>query len=821
MIRLRINFHRNPASARSIGTLRAGLCALAILGVSEALAPATSAATTGSVASVTDATTGLPDASSVVPLDACGSPTAVRAACLAKVLGVRGTRSIVHPRLRRAASPDRLAFGRRPTRLSRAAAAAAVAAATAPQPGTPAYLQQAYDLAYLSQTSGSGATIAIVDAFDDPNAEADLAAYRAEFSLPACTSAGGCFSKVGQTGGSTYPQTVDAGWELETSLDLDAASALCPNCRIVLVEANSDSISDLAAAQAEAAQLNPNVISDSWAVTMTGRTAAQTFASSGTYTFPGITTVAASGDDGYLGSGTNNYPAALGDVIAAGGTTLEPASSSGVQSPRDFTESAWSGSGSGCDSRVTKPSWQTDTGCSGRAYNDLSADADPATGMQVYDSAHGGWEVVGGTSEATPLIAAYYALLGSAAQGPSWAYANTGLLNDPSTGSNGSCFASIAYVCQSGTGYDGPTGAGSISGAVATGAPGIGGPGANGSYTQSATDSTARLQGGVYPNGSDTTYWWEYGTTTDYGQQTAAVDIGSGNAAVSVTDSLQGLDPSTTYHYRLVAQNSFGTEYGYDFTLTTPSGGTSAPRTGTNSGTDTTDSGSTSTTPPATTTTPPATTTTPVTTPPATTTTPVSTAPAPSANDSGPTTASAPTKPSTSTPRISAASSSSATITATLATGGAGARYSVQYGTTSALGRTVTGALGASATGVSATVHNLRPGTTYYAQVVVTNVAGSATSSVIRFRTSAATITRLTIHGGRLQVVLRCHGTAACRVRLQARSGSRVIGSGRATVRGNRSTTVTLALRSQSGHHLALSVLSSWNGYPATVTATR
>ena len=111
---------------------------------------------------------------------------------------------------------------------------------------------------------------------------------------------------------------------------------------------------------------------------------------------------------------------------------------------------------------------------------------------------------------------------------------NAGLLNDPSDGSNGSC-SPIAYICQSGAGYDGPTGAGSISGAVATGAPGIGGPGTNGSYTQSVTASTAQLQGGVYPNGSDTTYWWEYGTTTAYGQQTPAVDIGSGNAAVSVS----------------------------------------------------------------------------------------------------------------------------------------------------------------------------------------------------------------------------------------------------------------------------------------------
>jgi hypothetical protein len=851
MIRVRISRHRRPAQSRAIHVLRLWLSATALLGVCGAFAPAAGAATTRSVAGVTDATTGLPDASSVVPLDACGSPTAVRAACLAQVLGVRGTRSVVRPRLRRAASPNRLASRRRP-HLARVTAAAAVAAASAPQPGTPAYLQQAYDLGYLSQTSGGGETIAIVDAFDDPSAEADLATYRAEFSLPPCTSANACFTKVNQTGGTSYPQTVNSGWETETSLDLDAVSALCPNCRIVLVEANSDALSDLAAAQAEAGQLGPNVISDSWAVTMSGRGAAQTFAGSGTYTFPGVTTVAASGDDGYLGSGVNNYPAAMGDVTAAGGTTLEPASSSGVQSARNFTESAWSGSGSGCASRVAKPSWQTDTGCSGRAYNDLSADADPATGMQIYSSGQGGWEVVGGTSEATPLIAAYYALVGASAQGPSWAYANAGLLGDPSAGANGSCFYSITYICQSATGYDGPTGAGSISGAVATGAPGIGGPGTNGSYAQNVAGSTAELQGGVYPNGADTTYWWEYGTTTDYGQQTAAVDIGSGNAAVSVADSLDGLQAGTTYHYRLVAQNSLGTEYGYDFTLTTTNGVTTGPAAGMNPGADTpgdtgtgtgstgstdgtgstgtgstdgtgtgstgtggTDGTGTGTTGTGTTGTG---TTGTDTTGSTSTTTTGSTTPA---NDSTPpATSSAPRKPSTSSPRVAAASSSSATIAATVSTAGAGGQYSVQYGTTAKLGRSVAGALSGSATGLNATLRNLRAGATYYVRVVVTNASGSATSAIIHFRTSAVTIAALRIRGGRAQAVLRCHGSRQCRVRLQARSGARVIATAAAKLRGNRTTTVTLKLRGR-GSHIALSVLSSWNGYSASVTARR
>lgn len=794
MRRIHTSFTRHHRS-RLIVVVRRWLPALVLLGASGALAPAASATSTLSTAAVTNATTGQTDASSVVALNPCGTPTAVRAACQTKVLGVRGTGSLVHPRLQRPASPNRLARRRAPR--SGAATQLAVSAAAAPQPGTPAYLQQVYDLSYLSQTAGSSATIAIVDAFDAPHAEADLATYRSEFGLPACTTGNGCFKKVDQTGGTNYPTTAGADWEQEISLDLDAVSALCPKCHIVLVEADSDAVSDLATAQQEASQLRASVISDSWAVPLTGWKDVHAFTSSGPYTFPGITTVAASGDAGYVGSTTNDYPAALGDVTAVGGTTLVPADSSGVQSARGFDESAWSGSGSGCAWHVTKPTWQTDTGCTGRAYNDLSADADPLTGMQVYESDAGGsgWEVVGGTSEATALIAAYYALVGSAAQGPSWAYANAALLNDPTTGSNGSCTDTISYICTAGTGYDGPSGVGSISGAVVIGAPGVGGPGPNGSYTQSVDADSAQLQGGVYPNGADTTYWWEYGTTTSYGQQTPAVGIGAGTAAVSVTDAVSGLQASTTYHYRLVAQNIHGTEYGYDFTLTTAGGTNSSSQQG--SGGSTTQ---TTTTP-----TPP----TPPTTPPAATVT------APSAGTSS----SAPAAPRVTRLRVTSAGATTATIAAAVATGGSTASYSLQYGTTWALGRSLAGSLAASSTGLTGTLRNLTPGRTYYVRAVITNPGGSVTSTMIRFRTSPVTITGLAVRGGRLQAVLRCYGSAPCRVRLQARSGSRLVSAGHATIGGNRTTTVSLPVSRGRHPAMTLTVLSSWNGYPAAVTA--
>ncbi|HEY5316404.1 MAG TPA: hypothetical protein VIJ20_00385, partial [Solirubrobacteraceae bacterium] len=324
----------------------------------------------------------------------------------------------------------------------------------------------------------------------------------------------------------------------------------------------SDGNEDLSTAQTEAATLGANQITDSWGDP-------SSVPLSGNFSFPGIATVAATGDQGYLGLVNSQYPAALPDVTAAGGTALIPASTSGVESARGFTEQAWSDSGSGCDLLAQKPAWQSDSGCSGRTYSDLSANADPQTGLDVYDSGDGGWLVMGGTSESAPLIAAYYAITGAGAATPAWAYEHSSLLNAPVGGSNGACELSILYICLVGTGYSGPTGVGSISGAVRPGGPGIGGPGPNGSYTQSAGATSSQLQAGIYPNGSDTAYVWQYGTSTAYGQSTAAADAGAGQSPVTVSSTLPGLQPNTTYHYRLAARNAFGTTYGYDFTLRT------------------------------------------------------------------------------------------------------------------------------------------------------------------------------------------------------------------------------------------------------------
>lgn len=481
------------------------------------------------------------------------------AQCAAEVLVWRASGALVRPHPADRRSALTIVADRR-----RRAAPSSALAQSPPQPGTPAYLQQAYDLTYLSATQGSGRTVAIVDAFGYPAAASDLATFRSANGLPPCTVASGCLQIVGENGASSPLPPPQASWEVEQATDLDAVSALCPNCRIVLVEASSTAWGDLVAAIRTAAAMGATQISNSWTTV-----AANPPASS--LSFPGVSLVAASGDNGYVGTSGDSYPAAYPGVLAAGGTSLQPASN-----PRGFSETAWSGAGSGCDTKIAKPAFQGSIGCSGRAYADLSADADPHTGLGVYDSSDGGWLLAGGTSLASPLIAAYEAISGLGGTSPGWAYANGGSLNQPLSGSNGSCPVLQTFLCEAGGGYGGPTGTGSISGALVSGAPGIGGPGQNGangpSYVQSVTGSSATLAGGVYANRADTTYTWDYGTTSAYGQSTPPVDIGSGQAPVPATGTLSGLVPSTLYHYRLAATNSLGTSYGYDYTFTTPGG---------------------------------------------------------------------------------------------------------------------------------------------------------------------------------------------------------------------------------------------------------
>ncbi|RPF39031.1 S53 family peptidase [Streptomyces sp. TLI_185] len=330
-----------------------------------------------------------------------------------------------------------------------------LAAAAAPSGYGPASLQSAYNLP--SASGGSGQTVAIVDAYDDPNAESDLAVYRSQYGLSACTTANGCFKKVDQSGGTRYPRG-NSGWAEEISLDLDMVSAACPNCKILLVEASSATMTNLGTAVNTAVRLGAKFVSNSYGGSESSNDA--TYDSS-YFNHPGVAITVSSGDGGY----GVEYPAASKYVTAVGGTSLKTASNS-----RGWTDTVWSGAGSGCSAYDAKPSWQKDSGCANRTVADVSAVADPNTGVAVYDTyAQGsGWMVFGGTSASSPLIAAVYALAGAPSTGSypaSFPYAHTSALYDVTSGSNGSCGGS--YLCTGTTGYDGPSGLGVPDGSAA------------------------------------------------------------------------------------------------------------------------------------------------------------------------------------------------------------------------------------------------------------------------------------------------------------------------------------------------------------------
>ena len=320
----------------------------------------------------------------------------------------------------------------------------------------PAQFQTAYSLP--SSTAGAGQTIGIVDAYNDPTAEGDLATYSSTFGLPACTTANGCFKKVNQTGGTTYPST-NGGWALEISLDVQVAHAACPNCKILLVEASSNSFANLLAAE-DYATAHATVVSNSW-----GGSESSSETGYDPHFNRSVPITVSSGDNGY----GVEYPASSQYVTAVGGTTLKLATDN-----TRLSETAWNGAGSGCSAYEPKPSWQQDTGCVRRTVADVSADADPNTGAAVYDSTRyctffffgcsTGWYQVGGTSLASPLVASVYALAGNSGSTTygSFPYAHTASLYDVVTGSNGSCGGS--YLCTAGTGYDGPTGLGTPNG---------------------------------------------------------------------------------------------------------------------------------------------------------------------------------------------------------------------------------------------------------------------------------------------------------------------------------------------------------------------
>jgi hypothetical protein len=321
----------------------------------------------------------------------------------------------------------------------------------------PADIQGAYS---LTGGNAEGAVVAIVDAYDDPNAETDLGVYRAMYGLSPCTTGNGCFEKVNESGvQGSYP-AANESWSTEISLDLDTVSAACPSCHILLVEANSNSISDLGTSVNTAVALGARYVSNSYGgFEYHGETALD----SSYYHHPGVAITASSGDGGYA----VEYPAASPYVTAVGGTSLTRADNA-----RGWNETVWSDAGSGCSKFEPKPAFQNgaDTGCVNRAVADVSAVADPATGVAVYDTyGYPGWAVYGGTSVSSPIIASVYALRGSpGGSTPAYyQYADPHGLWDVTSGSNGSC--STTQWCQARAGWDGPTGIGTPDGVSAFG----------------------------------------------------------------------------------------------------------------------------------------------------------------------------------------------------------------------------------------------------------------------------------------------------------------------------------------------------------------
>jgi subtilase family serine protease len=325
--------------------------------------------------------------------------------------------------------------------------------AASPRGLNPADLISAYKLP--SANAGGGQTVAIVDAFNDPNAEADLGTYRSQFGLPACTTANGCFRKVNQNGAASPLPRDDGGWAQEISLDLDMVSAICPNCRILLVEATSASIANLGAAENTAARLGATAISNSFGGSDTSDSSAGSF-----FDHPGVAITASSGDAGF----GVEFPASSRFVTAVGGTSLTRAGNS-----RGWTETAWSGAGSGCSTinAALSSAPSSLTGCAKRAVADVSAVADPQTGVSVFDSfafqGLSGWLVFGGTSVSSPIIAGVFALAGNAASiNNNFPYSHASSLFDVTSGANGTC--SPTQLCTARTGWDGPTGLGTPNG---------------------------------------------------------------------------------------------------------------------------------------------------------------------------------------------------------------------------------------------------------------------------------------------------------------------------------------------------------------------
>lgn len=347
----------------------------------------------------------------------------------------------------------------------------------------PADLQSAYNLTSASAADGTGETVALVDAYADPNLAGDLSAYRAEYGLPPCTTSNGCFGELNEHGGTSLPTVTDptGGWEAEQAADVEMVSAICPNCKILMVEANSSSINDLGTAEITATD-HASFVSNSWGILdVPGY---DSFYDSAYFNHPGVAITAAAGDFGYGAA----YPASSQLVTSVGGTYLTQTTSNS----RGWAEQVWDDQPAGvtaatqssCSAGEGKPSWQTDPGCANRTQNDVSAVASGPDGISIYDSFDScvgfgsSWCPLFGTSLASPIIAAVYALANSPSAmsrtyPSSYVYESgqAASLYPVASGSDGSCESNRLYLCDASdslsNGYNGPAGWGTPNGITA------------------------------------------------------------------------------------------------------------------------------------------------------------------------------------------------------------------------------------------------------------------------------------------------------------------------------------------------------------------
>ncbi len=509
-------------------------------------------------------------------------------------------------------------------------------------------------------------TIALVDAYNDLDAEADLKVYDEEFALPECTVGDGCFEQVnqnGETGNLPFPASKQSRqetealcesntiqpsareascnevegadeWASEVSIDIEVAHAVCENCRIALVEADDGQMSSLETAEDAAARLGSTEISNSWG-------GEEPPADSEAFNHPGTVIAVATGDSGYLNwdmsteeaereglaIGGVNYPASSPHVVAVGGTRLTLSGPGGAWSD----ETVWNDSGGGCSLGFAAQEWQRDVadwssvGCEGRrAVADVSADAEPDTGVAIYDSVPYlrpgsglktarvlGWWTFGGTSVASPIVASMFALAGGAhgvAYPAETLYSHLGSasLHDIVETGNGECedvYSSGCsgsmeplsltdcgrgvLICDAAPGYDGPSGVGTPNGieAFRPARPHVGGgpetPSTEECAGRAGAEGRLRVCGTLNPHANAKAgYYFAYnrGASCAGGKETGLMPEVQGEA-IPVSGELFGLEPDTEYAYCLIATDATGETSGPTLTFTTEPVAPKAPET--------------------------------------------------------------------------------------------------------------------------------------------------------------------------------------------------------------------------------------------------